>query len=104
MFQEFVGSQLFTTAAGQAVGIAGNPTRVFAVHIISGGTAGEIKLFNDITNTTANLFVQEKCTAVSTGTTVSYGKEGFLFPNGCFYVEVVDANVTSTLVLFAQEK
>lgn len=103
MYQEFVGTQNCTIAAGQAVGASGKATRVFFVHIISGGTAGEIKLFNDIATIAANLFVQEKCSVVSTGNTISYGKEGILFPNGCFYSEVVDANVTSTLIGFAQE-
>lgn len=102
MYQGFVGSQLCTTAAGVAVGVSGKPTRVFFVHIISGGTAGEIKLHNG-TTTSNTLFVQEKCATVSTGNTISYGKEGILFPAGCFYEEVVDANVTSTLIGFAQE-
>lgn len=103
MFQEFVGTQLCTTAAGQAVGVSGKATRVFFVHILSGATAGEIKLYNDTSAVTANLFLQEKCSVVSTGNTISYGKEGMLFPNGCWYAEVVDGNVTSTLIGFAQD-
>lgn len=103
MYQNFVGSQLCTTAAGVAVGVSGKATRVFFVHILSGGTAGEIKLYNATSAVTASLFLQEKCAVVSTGNTISYGKEGILFPNGCWYAEVVDANVTSTLVGFEQD-
>lgn len=102
MFQNFVGSQLCTTAAGQAIGVAGRKTRVFAIHVISGGTAGIIKLHNG-TATTDTLVVQETCGTVSTGNDFNYGDYGILFPNGCFYEEVVDANVTSTLVSFEQE-
>jgi hypothetical protein len=103
MFQGQAGTKLCTTAAGQAVGIAGRPTRVYALDILSGGTAGEIKLYNGIAVVTANLFIQEKCTAVSTGNKFEYGQYGILFPNGCYYTEVVDANVTSTLIAFEQE-
>ena len=102
MRQNFVGSQLCTTAAGQAVGILGKPVRVFIVHILSGGTAGIIKLYNGST-TSNTLVVQQTCTAVSTGNTFDYGEYGILFPLGCFYEEVSDANVVSTLITFEQE-
>ena len=98
----FVSTQLCTTAAGQAVGTAGKPIRVYGVHIISGGTAGVIKLHNGIA-TTATTYIQETCTAVSTGNTIMYSDRGVLFPNGCFYEEVVDGNVTSTLISFEKE-
>lgn len=102
MFQGYVGSQLCTTAAGQAVGTAGKPTRVFMAHMISGATAGIIKLHNG-TTTSNTIYVQETATVVSSGNTFEYGKEGILFPAGCFYEEVVDGNVTSTLITFEQE-
>lgn len=103
MYQNFVGSQLCTTAAGQAVGVSGRPTRVFAAHILSGATAGIIKLYNG-TSTSGTIFVQETCGTVSTGNDFNYGDYGVLFPNGCFYEEVEDADVTSTLISFEQEK
>lgn len=102
MRQNFVGSQLCTTAAGQAVGVSGRKTRVFFAHIISGATAGIIKLYNG-TSTGGTIILQQTCGTVSTGNDFDYGEYGVLFPNGCFYEEVVDANVTSTLITFEQE-
>lgn len=103
MYQCKVGSQLCTTAAGQAVGNSGKPIRVYHAHVISGGTAGIIKLHNG-TTTSDTLVVQETCPTTSTGNDFNYGDNGILFPNGCFYEEVVDADVTSTLITFEQEK
>lgn len=102
MRQNFVGSVLATTAAGQTIGTLGNKIRVFAIHLISGGTAGIITLKNG-PDPNGTIFIQETAAVVSTGNTITYGDYGVLFPNGCFYEEVVDANVTSTLVSFEQE-
>jgi hypothetical protein len=104
MFQGQAGTQLCTTAAGQAVGTAGKPTRIYALDILSGGTAGEIKLYNGTAVVVGNLYIQEKCTSVSTGNKFEYGTYGILFPNGCYYTEVTDANVVSTLIAFEQEQ
>ena len=100
--QGFVGVQRCTTAAGEAVGTSGKPTRVYHIAILSGAAAGEVKLYNGI-STSGTIYVQEKCTVVSTTNDFDYGQEGFLFPSGCYYEEVNDANVTSTLVTFSQE-
>ena len=103
MFQGQGGTQLCTTAAGQVIGVAGRPTRIYSIEIISGATAGIVNLYNGIATVTANLFVKETCTAVSTGNKFEYGPYGILFPNGCWYVEAVDADVVSTTVSFTQE-
>jgi hypothetical protein len=103
MYQGQAGTQLCTTAAGQSVGPVGQPVRVYALEILSGGTAGEIKLYNGTSAVAANLFIQEVCTAVSTGNKFEYGTYGILFPKGCWYAEVSDANVVSTLISFAHE-
>jgi hypothetical protein len=89
-------------AADGVVGISGKPVRVFGLHVLSGGTAGIVKLYNG-TTASGTLYVQQTCGTVSTGNLFEYGNEGFLFPNGCFYEEVVDANVTSTLISFRNE-
>jgi len=102
MRQGFVGSVLATTAAGQAIGPSGAKVRVYATHLLSGGTAGIIKLYNG-TSTSGTIYIQQTAATVSTGNTVTYGKYGVLFPNGCFYEEVVDANVTSTLISYEVE-
>lgn len=101
--QGFVGVQKCTTAAGQAVGTSGKPTRVYHVSILSGAAAGEIKLYNG-TSTSGTLYVEQLCTVVSSSNEFDYGQEGFLFPAGCYYEEVVDANVTSTTITFSQER
>jgi len=89
-------------AADGVVGLSGKPIRIFNINVLSGGTAGQIKLYNG-TAATDTLYVHEVCGTVSTGNGFDYGKEGFLFPAGCFYEEVVDANVTSTLISFKVE-
>lgn len=88
--------------ADGVVGTSGKPVRVFNINILSGGTAGQVKLYNGIA-ATGTLYIHEVCPTVSSGNGFDYGKEGFLFPSGCFYEEVVDANVTSTLISFKVE-
>lgn len=100
--QGFVGSVLATTAAGQAIGPSGAKIRVYGIHLISGATAGIIKLYNG-TSTSGTIYIQETADVVSTGNTINYGESGVLFPNGCFYEEVIDANVTSTLISYEVE-
>jgi len=102
MYQNFVGATLANTAAGQSIGTLGRKIRVYSIHLISGGTAGIITLKNG-TDTNGTVFIQETAPVVSTGNTVTYGDYGVLFPNGCFYQETVDANVTSTLITFEEE-
>lgn len=105
--QGFVGVQRCTTAAGEVVGVAGKPTRVYHMNILSGAAAGEVKLYNvsAVAGIAAGkLYVQQLCTVVSSGNDFNYGQEGFLFPDGCVYEEAVDANVTATTITFSQEK
>lgn len=96
-----VGSVLMATD-GAVVGTSGKPIRVFSIAVLSGGTAGEVKLYNG-TSTSGDLYIHEICPVVSTSNQFNYGSAGILFPAGCFYDEVVDANVTSTLVTFELE-
>lgn len=100
--QGFVGTKRCTTAAGEVVGVSGKPTRIYHMNILSGAAAGEVKLHNGAA-ATDTVYIQELCTAVSTGNDFDYGQEGFLFPSGCFYEEVTDANVTATTITFSQE-
>jgi hypothetical protein len=88
--------------ADGVVGRSGKPVRIFNMNVLSGATAGQVKLYNGV-DATGTLYVHEVCPTVSSGNGFDYGKEGFLFPNGCFYEEVVDANVTSTLISFRVE-
>ena len=100
MYQNFVGSQLILNAAGDsAVGVAGRPTRLFAIHIIS-GTAAIVNLRNGAA-VGDTVYLKETGTA-NTGKTITYGEFGMLFPNGLFLD--LDANTVSVLFAFAQEK
>lgn len=96
----YVGSQLMT--ADGVVGVSGKPIRIYAIHVLSGATAGIVKLKAG-TATGGTIRIQETCPVVSTGNLFNYGEDGVLFPTGCYYEEVIDANVTSTLVSYSQE-
>lgn len=97
MFQGFGGTQSVT--ADILVGKAGLPTRVFAIHLISGGTASVVALRNGQT-VSGTIWIQQTGT-ISTGKTFTFGQYGVLFPAGCFVD--VDANISSCQVEFAQE-
>lgn len=94
------GAQLM--AADGVVGSSGKPIRVFSLHIIAAGAdVPEIKLYNGTSNA-GTIYIQQKGVA-SVGATYNLGEEGFLFPGGCYYEEVTDAHVTSTLIEFEKE-
>ena len=92
--QGFAGSRLITADTA----ITTKPTRVWAIHILSGAGAGEVSLRNG--GTTDTIFVTETGTA-DTGATITYGEFGILFPNGLSLTE--DTAPTSTLVMFSVE-
>lgn len=85
--------------ADGAVGIASvggvkRPKIVYAIHIISGGTAAVVSILNGGSGGTAYL----KLTGtVSTGATFQF-PEGILFPTDC-YVDL-DVNTTSVLTSY----
>lgn len=85
--------------ADAAVGPSGKPIRLFAVNMLSGGTAGQLVLRNG-TADSDDIWVREVGT-VNTGKTVSYGENGILFPAGCFYDD--DSNFTWVTFQFAVE-
>ena len=85
--------------ADSAVGTAGKPIRLWAVNMLSGGTAGQLVLRDGKTDSDA-IWVREVGVA-NTGKTVTYGQTGFLFPNGLFYDD--DGNFTSVVFQFSEE-
>jgi len=85
--------------ADSVVGTSGNPIRLWAVNMLSAGTAGQLVLRNGTADTDA-IWVREVGT-VSTGKTVTYGQEGLLFPNGLFYDD--DSNFTGVTFQFNEE-
>lgn len=91
------GSQLVGTADA-AIGSSGKATRVFNIHIISGGTAAIVSLRNG-TSASDTIYLTETGT-ISTGKTIDYGTKGQLFSNGCFVD--VDTNTVSVLVAYSQ--
>ena len=84
--------------ADAAIGNSGVPTRIFSIHIISGGTAAIVSLRDGI-SASATAWITETGT-ISTGKTFAYGTYGALFPDGCFVD--VDSNTTSVLVSWSQ--
>jgi len=78
---------------GVASGQRANEVRIWHVHIISTGSAGEVKLYNG-TSTSGELRYQLKGTA-STGVDFDFGTNGALFESGCYCEFVTDANITS---------
>ena len=90
------GSQLIT--ADGVVGISGQAKVIYAVHIISGGTAGVVNLRRG-TAVTDTIGITHTGT-ISLGITFPYAPEGFFFPGGCYCD--IDANVTSVLVSYRE--
>jgi len=78
---------------GVASGQPANELRLYHVHIISNGSAGEIKLYNG-TSTSGELRYQLLGTA-STGKDFDFGTNGALFEDGCYCDFVTDANIAS---------
>ena len=95
------GAVLKTTDS--VVGVSGKPVRIYNLNVLSGATAGQVKLYNGI-DATGTLYIHEVCAVVSTGNGFDYGDSGLLFPGGCFYEEVDTNNVVSTLISFEVEK
>ena len=92
-------SGAISVTSDQVVGTSGRPIRVFALNMLSGGTAGELVLRNG-TSASGAIWVREKG-VVSTGKTVEYGQQGILFPAGCFYDD--DSNFTGVTIQYAEE-
>ena len=85
--------------ANSVVGTSGKPIRLFAVNMLSTGTAGELILRNGPA-ITDDIWVREQGT-IDTGKTVEYGTYGILFPKGCYYED--DGNFTEVIFQFSEE-
>ena len=85
----------YLTTSGQ-LGTVGYPITVYAIHIISGGTASVATIKNGGSGGTA--YIQETGT-ISKGQTFNYS-EGFYFPGGAYYT--ADGNQTSVLISYDQ--
>ncbi len=85
--------------ADSIIGTTSRPIRLWAVNMLSGGTAGQLVLRNGSTASDA-IWVREVGVA-STGKTVAYGQEGILFPLGMFYDD--DSNFTGVTIQFSEE-
>lgn len=80
------------------IGISGTPKRVFWIHIISGGTASVLAVYNGTGTSGTQLL--SLTGAASTGQTFNFAG-GARFPLGC-YLDV-DSNVTSVTVSYTEE-
>lgn len=88
-----------SVTADSVIGASGKPVRVWAVNMLSGGTAGQLVLRNGAA-AGADIWVREVGTA-NTGKTVDYGETGVFFPAGCFYDD--DSNFTHVVIQYSQE-
>lgn len=86
------------TASGE-VGIAGQPIRVYAFSVLSGGTAGTSTLKNNGSSGTT-LFTYT-CAVVSTDNIFNFGTAGMFFPKGCYWTK--DTNSTDAKFHYSQE-
>lgn len=91
------GTQAITSATDAAIGASGVAVRVFALHMISDGTAG-VAILRNGTSASATIYTTETGT-ISTGKTILYGTQGMLFPAGCFLD--VDTHVTGGIVVYS---
>lgn len=82
------------TSSGQVDGT--NAIRVFAMHVISDGTAGVTSLRNG-TDGSATIFITETGT-INTGKTALYGDRGHVFPSGCY--ASLDGHSTSVAISY----
>lgn len=85
------------TADGSVPKSGTNEVRIFTMHVISGATAGQVKLY-DGNNANGTLKIHVTCPVVSSGNTFDFGAAGIVFTNGCWYQEVVGNNVVSTAI------
>lgn len=79
------------------VGSANVPTRMYSFHVISGGTAGSVSLYNSSDLVNPRIVVVG---TISTGRNFSFGEKGIFFPNGLTVTN--DTNVTTTLFNISQ--
>jgi hypothetical protein len=78
------------------VGASGTPTRIFCVHLVSAGTAGNATFKNGID--TSGTAQSTYLATINTGTTFNSDPVGLYFPSGCF--ASFDANVTRCVVTY----
>ena len=90
----FPGSQLVTASA--AIGIAGKPKIIYAIHIISAGTLSVATIKNNGSGGTT--YIAESGTA-NKGVTFTYGL-GMFFPTDAYFT--ADGNLTSALVSYSE--
>jgi len=88
----YVISSTTTDAAGTTVN---NPvsTRIFNIHLISGGTASVLNIANGQGGTN---YLKLTCPVVSTGNTFDFGVNGVVFPLGAY--ATVDGNIVTAQI------
>lgn len=82
--------------ADAAISASGVPVIVYGVNMVSGATAGVLILRNG-TSASATAVIQVNG-VISQGVTKTFGKDGVVFPSGCF--ADLDTNVTQYTVFF----
>ena len=92
------GSEVFT--ADSAVGISGEPTRVFSATWRCDGATDVNLVLRNGTSASGTVYVQQ---AGTNGVSVTQNWEGgLLFPDGCFFDK--DADVAASVIEFRVER
>ena len=93
------GTQQFAGNNPLAVGVSGQPVRVYSVELISGATASTVTLYNGTSAVVGNTYAQIDGTA-SKSTLINYAG-GKRFPAGCYLG--TDANTGYITVVYTME-
>ena len=94
----YIISSTTTDAAGVAVN---NPkgTRIFHIHLISGGTATVLNISNGLGGTN---YIKATAAVVSSGNDFDFGALGMFFPNGAY--ATVDGNIVTAQIICKQDQ
>lgn len=94
LFNANAGVQILTSSG--VVGASGKPTKVYCVHVVSGGTAGNVTLKDG--TTTSGTATDAFLGTINTGSTFELPAQGLRFVNGCY--ASFDANVSRCVISF----
>jgi hypothetical protein len=94
----YIISSTTTDANGDTV-LTPKGTRIFHIHLISGGTATVLNIANGAGGTN---YIQAKAAVVSAGNNFDFGVHGMYFPNGAY--ATVDGNIVTAQVTCRAEQ
>ena len=94
----YIISSTTTDAAGTNVNTP-QGTRIYHIHLISGGTASVLNIANGAGGTN---YIKVTCSVVSSGNDFDFGVNGIFFPKGAY--ATVDGNIVTAQVVCKQDQ